>query len=945
MRDRIGYEPFLWGCWLALSLGILARGGYAQPSTIILEPVAGGLTAPVAGAHAGDGRGRIFVAEQTGRVRIIENGVLREDPFLDVRDKLVRISPAYDERGLLGLAFHPLYAENGRFFVYYSAPGGIGNHHSVVAEYHVSADDPNRAASDERVILTVDQPESNHNGGNLVFGPDGYLYIGLGDGGGAGDRHGTIGNGQDVTTLLGSILRIDVDGADPYSVPDDNPFIGRVGRDEIWAFGLRNPWKFSFDRLTGRLFCADVGQNRYEEINLIERGGNYGWRVMEAAFCYDPDEACDTTGKILPVAWYSHDVGISITGGYVYRGRQYPGLYGKYVFGDWLGKLFYLEEAGVNQWNLVEFQVENQPSPFYVLGFVEDEAGELYVLSSPNSGPSGKGGMVSRITMTPAVPTPAVTPIPTATPSPTDTLTPTATRTPTATATPEPTATPTASPTPSPTETFTPTATFTSTPTITSTPTATAIPVPSPTWTPAATPSPSPTAAPTATPAATTTPAPSPTTPPGRVIVTDSLLMFEDLSPGVDRDEAAERSLVIRWNLGLSGVADYHVYVEVNDSGRPAYLGRTGGGAADHFEWKANAPRLHLQWIGGPEFGNAYRFLVFALTLSGSPRFYGPFITAGPVFYQEGTDPAPTPTVVPPTATPTIKPTTPPNTVIVTDSLLDYRDLSGDRDFDREGDRALVIRWNLPQEGVDDVHIYVWMNDEPFARFLGRTAEGGVDFFEWKTNGISLHPTFLFGPRFGDRYRFEVYLLRSNGTPRVLGPYGTSLPVEFLEEFEATPAPSPAATPTATPTPSPASTPNPTPAPTVPLDTVRVTDDPASFDDLSGGVDRDAEANRSLVIRWNHGLADAADTHVYVIMDSQVPARYLGRTGNGNDTVWEWRAGEPRTGPEFVEGPQFGHSYQFLIFILTAGGSPPFYRPYSTAGPVEYQSSRLDDNP
>ena len=229
---------------------------------------------------------------------------------------------------------------------------------------------------DERIIMEIPQPEANHNGGQLAFGPDGMLYIALGDGGGGGDRHGTIGNGQDINTLLGSILRIDINGEQPYAIPPDNPFVGTDGLDEIWAYGLRNPWRFSFDREgTNQLYAADVGQSQWEEINIIEKGGNYGWRIMEGMHCYNPATNCDQTGLILPIAEYSHSVGISITGGYVYRGSQIPELYGKYVFGDYNGKLFYLEEDG-ETYTIQPFDIEGFSSNDInrdITSFAEDE--------------------------------------------------------------------------------------------------------------------------------------------------------------------------------------------------------------------------------------------------------------------------------------------------------------------------------------------------------------------------------------------------------------------------------------------------------------------------------------------------------------------------------------------------------------------------------------------
>ncbi len=387
--------------FVSLIVGMLNLSSKAQEEVpaIELEEIASGYTAPLAGSHAGDGNERLFVVDQVGKIYVIEDGEQFSTPFLDISDKLVNLNTGYDERGLLGLAFHPQYESNGRFYVYYSAPGGKGNHQSILAEYMVSEDDSTQAADQERVIMRIDQPEGNHNGGHIVFGPDGMLYVGLGDGGGAGDQHGNIGNGQDLNTLLGSILRIDVDGEAPYEVPEDNPFVGVEGRDEIWAYGLRNPWKFSFDfEGNNRLFCGDVGQNEWEEIDIIEKGGNYGWRVMEGSHCYNPPRDCDTSGKILPIAEYSHRVGISVTGGYVYRGKRYSSLYGKYVFGDYNGSMFLLEEDS-NEWTMHELEVTGDSPGMRILGFMEDHEGELYALTTRSSGPSGTSGNVYQITV------------------------------------------------------------------------------------------------------------------------------------------------------------------------------------------------------------------------------------------------------------------------------------------------------------------------------------------------------------------------------------------------------------------------------------------------------------------------------------------------------------------------------------------------------------------
>ena len=379
--------------------------------TARLEPIVKRLKAPTVLTNAGDLSNRLFIAEQTGKIKIIENGELLSTPFLDLSEKMVKVSSIYDERGLLGLVFHPSYETNGRFFVYYSAPKtGPGiNHESIVAEYLVSSD-PNIAdPNSEKIIYRVDQPEANHNGGQLSFGSDGYLYIGLGDGGGAGDQHGTIGNGQDINTSLGKIIRIDVDSGTPYSIPADNPFVGIDGLDEIYAYGFRNPYRFSFDQVIGRLFVADVGQDEWEEIDLVEKGGNYGWRIMEGNHTYDLGLAEQLGINIstlkYPIYDYSHNVGHSIIGGFVYRGNKSTSLIGKYVFGDWStsylppnGKLYYLEENETGAWQLFEFALEkNKPLKRYILGFGEDENGEIYMLTTKFLGTLGKTGEIWHI--------------------------------------------------------------------------------------------------------------------------------------------------------------------------------------------------------------------------------------------------------------------------------------------------------------------------------------------------------------------------------------------------------------------------------------------------------------------------------------------------------------------------------------------------------------------
>jgi glucose/arabinose dehydrogenase len=395
---------------IAISVKIIP--GDIDALTARLELVAKGFKSPSVLTNAGDGTNRLFVADLNGKIYVIENGNLLTEPFLDISDKIVKLSPLYDERGLLGLTFHPNYENNDRFFVYYSAPksGNEVDHESIISEYLVSSEDSNKAdPNSETIIMRIDQPEGNHNGGQLEFGAEGFLYIGLGDGGGAGDIHGTIGNGQDINTILGTILRIDVDSGSPYEIPPDNPFVGGDGLDEIYAYGFRNPWKFSFDILTNELFLADVGQDEFEEVDIVIKGGNYGWRIMEGDHVYDSDLA-DLLNISLnelekPIHEYSHNVGRSIIGGYVYRGTQSPSLSGKYVFGDWStgfvlprGKLYYLDEIEPDIWKRFEFKLDNdKPLKRFILGLGEDENNEIYVLTTRTPGSLLKSGEVWKI--------------------------------------------------------------------------------------------------------------------------------------------------------------------------------------------------------------------------------------------------------------------------------------------------------------------------------------------------------------------------------------------------------------------------------------------------------------------------------------------------------------------------------------------------------------------
>jgi glucose/arabinose dehydrogenase len=354
------------GLVVAPTAGIRATG--APLPHVQLRPVLTDLDQPVYLTHAGDRSGRLFVVEQTGLIRIIRDGRLQPAPFLDIRRRVI----AGGEMGLLSVAFHPGYATNGRLFVNYTSQEGQLK--TVIAEYRASPSNPDAADPAERMLLEIGQPFRNHNGGLSLFGPDGMLYVGTGDGGSGGDP---LNSGQRLDTLLGKMLRIGVDGAAPYRAPADNPFVGRSGaRPEIWAYGLRNPWRFSFDRATGRLVLADVGQNALEEINLIERGGNYGWNVMEGTRCFRPAEGCSPAGLLLPIAEYGRADGCSITGGHVYRGARIRDLAGRYLFGDYCsGRLWALTESG-NRWTM-SLLLE---TGLRISSFGEDQSGELYVV-------------------------------------------------------------------------------------------------------------------------------------------------------------------------------------------------------------------------------------------------------------------------------------------------------------------------------------------------------------------------------------------------------------------------------------------------------------------------------------------------------------------------------------------------------------------------------------
>jgi predicted lipoprotein with Yx(FWY)xxD motif/glucose/arabinose dehydrogenase len=423
--------------------------------SVSVELVAEGLTAPLALKAAPDDSGRLFVADQAGMIWLISaDGQLQPEPFLDIHDRMVELTEevpgGVDERGLLGMAFHPQFAENGRFYIYYSAPlradaPGGWDHTSHVSEFTVSADSPDQAdPASERILLQVDQPEFNHNAGQIEFGPDGFLYIPLGDGGGGNDMDiflpapGTngqpitptlevpghtpeLGNGQDLTNMLGSILRIDVDSGDPYGIPADNPFVDAEGTPpETFAYGFRNPFHISFDRMgDGSLYVADAGQELFEEVSIVQAGGNYGWDIREGLHCFNreaphqPPADCMDTGAngdplIPPIIEIDHSTGVVIVGGYVYHGTTNPDLQGNYVFATFTaaptypsGGLFVAGTGdGQGLWSVNEIQVTNGDEgrvPGFIRALGEDADGELYVLTGTNPAPFGETGQVWRI--------------------------------------------------------------------------------------------------------------------------------------------------------------------------------------------------------------------------------------------------------------------------------------------------------------------------------------------------------------------------------------------------------------------------------------------------------------------------------------------------------------------------------------------------------------------
>jgi glucose/arabinose dehydrogenase len=433
----------------ALVLSGCHKNDTVADTRVDLQQVADGFVSPIGVVAAPDNSKRLFVIDQAGKIWIIDStGNKLATPFMDVTPLIVTLSPGYDERGLLGLAFHPQFATNGRFYIYYQMPPRAGgptptttwNNLSRISEFKVSAANANLAdMTSERIILEIDDPQSNHNGGTVAFGADGYLYIAIGDGGAANDvAPGHVddwyaanagGNGQDIeANLFGNILRIDVNTAGPgYGIPPDNPFASTAGKDEIYAYGFRNPFRMSFDMGGNHdLFVGDAGQVLYEEINLVTKGGNYGWNVREGRACFNAANndtimnSCptvDNLGKALtdPVIVINNAANpqggraLTIIGGNVYRGSAIPAYAGKYIFGTYAqgsapdGELFISTPAGQTDWGFEEISLVSHPNDlgYYLKGFGQDNAGEIYLTVSTNAGPSGTTGKILKLVKVP----------------------------------------------------------------------------------------------------------------------------------------------------------------------------------------------------------------------------------------------------------------------------------------------------------------------------------------------------------------------------------------------------------------------------------------------------------------------------------------------------------------------------------------------------------------
>jgi len=405
-----------------------------------LQLVADGFVSPIGVVASPDNTGRLFVIDQAGKIWIIDqSGNKLSNPFIDVTSTMVPLNAGYDERGLLGLAFHPQFATNHRFYIYYQLPPRTGNNLSRIAEFQTSTSNANVAdMASEKILLELNDPQSNHNGGTLAFGPDGLLYIAIGDGGGLNDvgtghvddwyAANAGGNGQDITSnLLGNILRIDVDNGSPYSIPPDNPFVGKDGLDEIYAYGFRNPYRMSFDMGGNHdLIAGDAGQSLYEEIDLVIKGGNYGWNVKEGRACFNAAAnttamsscpAVDNFNNLLidPVVVVNNSANpqggraLAIIGGNVYRGTAIPEYQGKYIFGSFAqgdgapsAEIFISTPAGQSDWGFEKINLTSHPDNigYYLKGFGQDNNGEVYLTVTSNAGPSGATGKVLKLIKT-----------------------------------------------------------------------------------------------------------------------------------------------------------------------------------------------------------------------------------------------------------------------------------------------------------------------------------------------------------------------------------------------------------------------------------------------------------------------------------------------------------------------------------------------------------------
>ena len=448
--NGISRKPLLWVSVIIFLQILLVLSCKKNDTTQVstspdLKLVVDNLVSPLTVIEPPDATKRLFVVDQVGKVWIIDSsGNKMPNPFLDISSKMVSLSPQYDERGLLGFAFHPGYKTNGRFFVLYTAlphaggpqPGSSWSSLTRISEFEVSSTNANQAdISSEKIILEADHPQSNHNGGTIAFGPDGDLYISIGDGGNKDDvGPGHVsdwytanigGNGQDVyNNLMGNVLRIDVNSTSPYAVPSDNPFVGKPGLDEIYAYGFRNPYRFSFDMGgTHQLFLGDAGQSLYEEVDIVTKGGNYGWNIKEGTHCFSTDSdllvrpTCpnvDSAGNPLidPVIEFTnHDnpaggIATSVVGGNVYRGTLLPDFAGRYIFGIYSqtetaadAKIYIATSATSGLWSFDEIHLKSYPTNLgmYLKGFGQSSDGEIYLATSGQGGPSGTTGKIFKL--------------------------------------------------------------------------------------------------------------------------------------------------------------------------------------------------------------------------------------------------------------------------------------------------------------------------------------------------------------------------------------------------------------------------------------------------------------------------------------------------------------------------------------------------------------------